>query len=97
MLEQVFDIDPAKIRIIHHGIPTVEKVDAAPYLAKLGLEGRRLILTFGLIAPDKGIEDMISAMPGIVARLSTVNRMPCLSSKTTGRIGVGGLRAMGQV
>jgi len=67
MLEKVSGIDPSKVSVIHHGIPSVERLDTTPFLEKLGLEGKRLILTFGLIAPDKGIENMISAMPSIVS------------------------------
>ena len=46
---------------------TAETVTTEPFLEKLGLRGKRLILTFGLIAPSKGIENMIAAMPSIVA------------------------------
>src|SRR3979411_3092907 len=54
------------IGIIPHGIPSV------PFDSKrknqLGVEGRSVILTFGLLSPDKGIEYVIDAMPAILAR-----------------------------
>jgi len=68
MLQRTHGIDPDKIKVIHHGIPTIEKSDPAPYLERFGLKGKKLILTFGLIAPDKGIQHMILAMPSIVER-----------------------------
>ena len=68
MLNEVHGIHPDKVRVIPHGIPSLERRQCEPYLADLGLAGRKLILTFGLIAPDKGIEYMISAMPAICAK-----------------------------
>jgi len=66
MLETVHGIDPEKIKVVQHGIPTIPRVRPEPFCADLGLQGKRLLLTFGLIAPDKGIEQMILAMPTIV-------------------------------
>ena len=51
-----------------HGIPDRAFTDTAPMKAQLGLEGRDVILTFGLLSPGKGIETMIAAMPAIVER-----------------------------
>jgi glycosyltransferase involved in cell wall biosynthesis len=68
LLTDVYGIAPGKIRFIPHGAPN------APYHAdkaakeKLGLGGRRVLSTFGLISPNKGIEDAIAAMPAVVAR-----------------------------
>lgn len=66
MLEDVNGIDPSKISVVLHGIPSVERTSPDMFLKKLGLEGKRVILTFGLIGPDKGIEYMVSAMPDVV-------------------------------
>jgi glycosyltransferase involved in cell wall biosynthesis len=66
MLQDVNGIDPAKISVVLHGIPSVERAKPDAFLKKLGLEGKRVILTFGLIGPDKGIEYMVAAMPEVV-------------------------------
>lgn len=66
LLGKVHGVSRRKIDLIPHGIPTV------PFHSQnknqLGLGGRLVILTFGLLAPDKGIESVIEAMPGILAR-----------------------------
>lgn len=61
-----YGADPEKIAIIPHGIPDApfESSDAARL--RLGFAGRQIILTFGLISPNKGIETMIEAMPAII-------------------------------
>lgn len=43
-------------------------VHTTPHKARLGLSGSRVILTFGLLSPNKGIEHVIRAMPAIVSR-----------------------------
>ena len=57
-----------KIAFIHHGIPDVPFVDPNYYKDQFGVEGRRVILTFGLLSPNKGIEHMVRALPAIVER-----------------------------
>lgn len=54
-----------KIAFIHHGIPDIPFVDPNYYKDTFNLMGKKVILTFGLIGPDKGIEFMIDAMPKI--------------------------------
>ena len=66
MLEEIYRIDRRKIRLIPHGIPDLPFVDSNYYKHKFGLEGRRTILTFGLINKNKGIEVMLKAMPRII-------------------------------
>lgn len=67
ILIETYGADPERITVIPHGIPDVafEPADAARQ--RLGFAGRRVILTFGLISPNKGIEVMIEAMPAIIA------------------------------
>ena len=67
LLTRSYGIDPATIEIIPHGVPDLPLV--APNQAKplLGLEGRTVILSFGLLGPGKGYELAIAAMPAIVA------------------------------
>ncbi len=57
-----------KIEIIPHGIPDVAFVASDAAKARLGFSGRSVILTFGLLSPNKGIEVMIDAMPSILKR-----------------------------
>lgn len=66
MLSDIYGIGQDKIRLIPHGIPDLPFVDSNYYKHKFGLEGRRTILTFGLISKNKGIEVMLRAMPRIV-------------------------------
>ncbi len=66
LLRTVYAVPPEKMQIIPHGIPDCAFVD--PSVSKLarGFAGRAVILTFGLISPNKGIEIMIDAMPEIL-------------------------------
>jgi glycosyltransferase involved in cell wall biosynthesis len=66
LLQAQYDIPAQKIEVIPHGIPDCAFID--PEIAKLsrGFSGRAVILTFGLISPNKGIEIMIDAMPAIL-------------------------------
>jgi hypothetical protein len=57
-----------KIEVIAHGIPDVAFVGPDEAKARLGFEGKPVILTFGLLSPNKGIEVMIEAMPAILKR-----------------------------
>jgi glycosyltransferase involved in cell wall biosynthesis len=66
LLHTVYDVAAEKIEVIPHGIPDCAFVE--PEAAKLrhGFNGKAVILTFGLISPNKGIEIMIEAMPAIL-------------------------------
>jgi len=65
ILGEVHDLDREKIDLIPHGIPYVAEGIGGAFRAKLNIDGP-LILTFGLLSPDKGIESVIEAMPRIV-------------------------------
>lgn len=67
-LEDIYGVPPAKIVHIPHGIPDLPFVDPDFHKDRFGVEGRTMMLTFGLLSPGKGIEDCIRAMPAIVAR-----------------------------
>ena len=67
ILHEVYGVPEAKIVLIHHGIPNVPFVDPNYYKDQYGVEGRKVILTFGLLSPGKGIETMIEALPAVVA------------------------------
>jgi glycosyltransferase involved in cell wall biosynthesis len=71
-LKDIYGVPESKIAFIHHGIPDLPFVDPNYYKDLLGVEGRRTILTFGLISPGKGIEYMIDALPRIVQKYPDV-------------------------
>lgn len=60
--------EPHKVVVIPHGVHPFPFVEPESHKTRLGLSGRKVLLTFGLIHRQKGIEHMIDAMPGIVAR-----------------------------
>jgi glycosyltransferase involved in cell wall biosynthesis len=64
MLHEVHGVPLQKIDVIPHGIPEVPFSGSKD---RLGVEGRPLILTFGLLSPDKGIEYVIDALPAILS------------------------------
>jgi len=66
MLGEIYGVPAEKIQLIPHGIPDLPFVDSNYYKHKFGMEGRRTILTFGLLSKGKGIETMLKAMPAIV-------------------------------
>jgi glycosyltransferase involved in cell wall biosynthesis len=68
LLRGVYQVPDDKIEVIPHGIPDVAFVAPTAAKAKLGFSGRSVILTFGLLSPNKGIEVMIDAMPSILKR-----------------------------
>src|SRR5258708_35568453 len=63
LLREVHAGDPAKVDVIPHGIPAGPHAERSK--DRLGVEGRQVILTFGLLSPDKGIENVIEALPTI--------------------------------
>ncbi|MGD9418955.1 MAG: glycosyltransferase family 4 protein [Verrucomicrobiota bacterium JB025] len=68
ILREVYDVPEAKIDLIPHGIPDMEFMESSHFKAQFGVEGKRVLLTFGLIGPGKGIEHVIEALPEIVRR-----------------------------
>lgn len=65
LLMRVHGVDAAQIDLIPHGIPDVPP--AGDSKMRLGVDGKTVLLTFGLLSPDKGIEHVIDAMPAILA------------------------------
>jgi glycosyltransferase involved in cell wall biosynthesis len=72
LLQEVFGVLPEKIDMIPHGIPDVPFVDPSFHKDLFGVEGKLVLLTFGLLSANKGIEDVINALPEIVARYPNV-------------------------
>jgi glycosyltransferase involved in cell wall biosynthesis len=66
LLENVYGVTGPKVQIIPHGVPVVVRERDDAQKARLGLAGRQVICTFGLISRGKGLEYMIEAMPRIV-------------------------------
>ena len=68
ILRETYGVPDSKVDVIPHGIPDIPFADADLSKAQFGLEGKRVLLTFGLLGPGKGIEYVIEALPEIVKR-----------------------------
>ena len=68
ILSETYGVPETKVDIIPHGIPDMPFVDSSFYKEQFGVEGREVLLTFGLLGPGKGIEHAIEALPEIVKR-----------------------------
>lgn len=67
ILKEDYGIPEEKITFIHHGVPDAPFVDPNYYKDKFGVEGRLVLMTFGLLSRNKGIEMALEAMPKVVA------------------------------
>ena len=67
ILARIYNADARKVVMIPHGVPDRAFADPADFKARFGWEGRKVVLTFGLLAPGKGIETLIEALPAVVA------------------------------
>jgi glycosyltransferase involved in cell wall biosynthesis len=67
-LHEVYGVLPEKIDLIPHGIPDVPFVDPSFHKDLFGVEGKIVLLSFGLLSANKGIENVIAALPAILAR-----------------------------
>ena len=65
-LRDIYQVPEEKIVLIHHGIPDVPLVESDTYKDKFDVSGKKILLTFGLLSPGKGIEVVIDALPEIV-------------------------------
>ena len=68
LLRSVYEVPADKIELIPHGVPDTAFVEPDAAKEALGFAGKPIILTFGLLSPNKGIEVMIDAMPSILRR-----------------------------
>jgi glycosyltransferase involved in cell wall biosynthesis len=67
LLATSYGVRGSKVRIIPHGIPVMDRqFEQQALKAKFGVARRRLLLTFGLLSPNKGIETVIRALPAVV-------------------------------
>jgi glycosyltransferase involved in cell wall biosynthesis len=67
ILQEVYHAPPAKVDLIPHGIPDVPFVAPDFYKGQFGVYGKTVLLTFGLLSPNKGIEHVLHALPDVVA------------------------------
>jgi glycosyltransferase involved in cell wall biosynthesis len=72
VLQDVFGVPGEKIDLIPHGIPDLPFVEPDVYKDSLSLGGKSVLLTFGLLSPNKGFESVIQALPRILFRHSDV-------------------------
>lgn len=68
MLKDTYNIPGDKTKLIYHGVPDVFYVDPLYYKSQLGLANREILLTFGFLNPNKGLENAIKALPPIVEK-----------------------------
>lgn len=71
LLASAYSVDRARVRVIPHGIPEIARAPRAAK-ARFGVEDRRVLLSFGLLGPNKGIETVLRAMPALVERFPDV-------------------------
>ncbi|MCX6112145.1 MAG: glycosyltransferase [Proteobacteria bacterium] len=66
MLKNIYNVPEDKIEMIFHGTPNFSSIDSSPFKKRFKLEGKKMILTFGLLSPNKGIETVIRALPPLI-------------------------------
>jgi glycosyltransferase involved in cell wall biosynthesis len=68
LLRDVYGVPAERIDVIPHGVPDVPFTDPNYFKDLFGCEGKSVLLTFGLLSPNKGIENVIRALPAILAK-----------------------------
>ncbi len=66
LMTSAYGVDRRRLHVIPHGVPDLPLVDAESVKPALGVEGRQVILSFGLLGPGKGYELAIAALPDVV-------------------------------
>lgn len=66
LLEDGCGIDPSRVRVIPHGVPSAPELEQAASKESIDAAGRTVLLTFGLLGPSKGIEVVLEALPALV-------------------------------
>jgi glycosyltransferase involved in cell wall biosynthesis len=72
ILQETFKVPGSKIDMVPHGVPDLPFLDPNFYKDRFGVEGKAVLLTFGLLSPNKGIENVIEALPQILSRHKNV-------------------------
>ena len=71
-LQEIFKVPGSKIDMVPHGVPDLPFLDPNFYKERFGVEGKAVLLTFGLLSPNKGIENVIQALPQILSKHKNV-------------------------
>jgi glycosyltransferase involved in cell wall biosynthesis len=74
-LQEIFKVPGSKIDMVPHGVPDLPFLDPNFYKDRFGVEGKAVLLTFGLLSPNKGIENVIRALPQILSKHKNVAYM----------------------
>src|SRR5579863_7658245 len=72
VLQEIFKVPGNKIEIVPHGVPDLPFLDPNFYKDRFAVEGKAVLLTFGLLSPNKGIENVIQALPEILSKHKNV-------------------------
>ncbi|HEY2567815.1 MAG TPA: glycosyltransferase family 4 protein [Candidatus Udaeobacter sp.] len=72
LLKEVYGVSPGKIDLIPHGVPDLQFIDPTFHKDQFGVEGKTVLLTLGLLSPNKGIEYVIEALPAILKKYPNV-------------------------
>ena len=67
-LQDIYAVPEDKIAFIHHGIPDTPFIDPSFDKDKFGVEGKKVLLTFGLLSANKGIENVLQALPAVIRK-----------------------------
>jgi len=67
-LKDIYGVPEDKIVFIHHGIPDTPFIDPSFNKDKFGVEGKKVLLTFGLLSQNKGIETVLRALPAVIQK-----------------------------
>src|SRR6267378_6010229 len=71
-LQEIFKVPGSKIDMVPHGVPDLPFLDPNFFKDRFGVEGKAVLLTFGLLSPNKGIENVIEALPQILSKHKNV-------------------------
>ena len=71
-LQEIFKVPGSRIDMVPHGVPDLPFLDPNFYKDRFGVEGKAVLLTFGLLSPNKGIENVIEALPQILSKHNNV-------------------------
>jgi glycosyltransferase involved in cell wall biosynthesis len=67
-LKDIYAVPEDKIAFIHHGIHDTPFIDPSFDKDKFGVEGKKVLLTFGLLSANKGIENVLRALPAVIQK-----------------------------
>jgi glycosyltransferase involved in cell wall biosynthesis len=71
-LMEIYGVAESQIDLIAHGIPNMPFVDPNFFKDQFGVGGKHVLLTFGLLAPNKGIEYVLRALPEVIGEFPNV-------------------------